>query len=48
MKTMNNNSELKYAQSLLDEAYKILMDITKSDHPILYKIDDIQNDIDEL
>lgn len=48
MKKMNKNSELKYAQSLLDEVYKIVMDIKESNHPILYKIDDVQNDIDEL
>tara|TARA_R110001583_G_scaffold23353_4_gene86385 strand:+ start:7828 stop:7965 length:138 start_codon:yes stop_codon:yes gene_type:complete len=45
---MNKESELKHAQSLLDEAYRIVMNITEDDHPILHKIDDVQNHIDEL
>ena len=45
---MNKESKLKHAQSLLDEAYGIVMNITQDDHTILHKIDDVQNDIDEL
>ena len=45
---MNKESELKHAQSLLDEAYGIIMNITEDDHPILHKIDNVQNEIDIL
>jgi len=45
---MNKKSELKHVQSLLDEAYGIVMNITENDHPILHKIDEVQNNIDEL
>jgi hypothetical protein len=54
---MNKKQELKYAVSVLDEAYSSVMSIVRSDddyetinliQPILDKIDEIQNEIEEL
>lgn len=42
---MDKESKLKHAQSLLDEAYGIVMNITEDDHLILHKIDDVQNEL---
>ena len=54
---MNKTQELKHAINILDEAYSRVMSIVRSDNdhetinliqPILDKIDEIQNQIEEL
>ena len=54
---MNKTQEIKQAISILDEAYSRVMSIVRSDddhetinliQPILDKIDEVQNEIEEL
>ena len=53
----NKNRELKHAINVLDEAYKSVISVVRSDNdfetinliqPILDKIDEIQNEIEDL